>query len=406
MYFDFDCNFLSIFSLTVMATTPARGSGGSSGKRHGSAEKPYTVPHTRIQDESNLAKLYDLSKSLGKGTFGIVHLATHIESNTTWACKTVSKEKAGSANIMLLEREVSILKRVQHEHIIQLKEVLETSKKMYLIMECCDGGELTKLLKKKSKFTELETRIIMLRLADAIAYLHKNDTVHRDLKLENILLARNVQDAKDEFYIKITDFGLSVQKGGSSHEDMMIDQCGTPIYMAPEILRNNTYSEKCDIWAMGVIMFLLLSGTAPFNAGHQDELLTVVQESDLSREIERAGLQHVSDKARDCMKGMLNTDPAYRLTASEVLDHPWFNEKPLSDVTQRPRNVLELMKEFQNESATEKKSDKKDCKTSSQTKHKLPTRGGNHAMQTTKLQHPTRRALSASQLAPRTSTKH
>ena len=389
-----------------MATPPSRGSGGSSGKRHGSAEKPYAVPHTRLQDEISLSKHYELSKSLGKGTFGIVHLATHIDSKTIWACKTVSKEKAGSANIKLLEREVAILKRVHHEHIIQLKEVLETSKKMYLIMECCDGGELAALLKKRKNISETETRVIMLRLADAIAYLHKNDTVHRDLKLENILMARNSNDPKDEFYIKITDFGLSVQKGGSSHEDMMIDQCGTPIYMAPEILKNKTYSEKCDIWAMGVIMFLLLSGQAPYNAPCQDDLLNVVMDTDLTREMDRAGLKHVSPKALDCMKGMLNVNPAHRLTASEVLDHPWLseNEKSLSDIQ---RNVLDLMKEYHDESTGRKseKDSKNACGQSGKTK--LPSRGSTRILPTPNIHAQPRRAISASGLVSRaTSTKH
>ena len=336
-----------------MATTKTRGSGGSSGKRHGSAEKSHAVPHTRVADELAVKKNYEWTETLGKGTFGVVYYAKQKGSDTVWACKAVNKEKAGSANIKLLEREVSILKNVNHEHVIKLNEVFETSKKMYLILEYCDRGELANLLKKKRTFSEEDTRRIMKRLVNAIAYLHKKDTVHRDLKLENILLATNPNQPDDDLYVKITDFGLSVQKSGVTHDDMMADMCGTPVYMAPEILHNKTYSEKCDIWALGVIMYQLLSGNSPFNASDPEQLEKVIAETDIRAEFKKRSVwKNVSVEARDCICGMLTVDPAYRLTASEVLDHAWLQGTSLSNAP-APINVLELMKMYNKEERTQ-----------------------------------------------------
>ncbi|MBW02472.1 Serine/threonine-protein kinase 33, partial [Eschrichtius robustus] len=192
------------------------------------------------------------------------------ETETKWAIKKVSKEKAGSSAVKLLEREVTILKSVKHEHIIHLEQVFETPKgsptsavlsfgvckchvlclfwpifsthkslfshpdvpKMYLVMELCEDGELKEILDRKGHFSENETRWIIRSLASAIAYLHNKDIVHRDLKLENIMVKSSFIDANDEMNlnIKVTDFGLAVKKQGRS-EAMLQTTCGTPIYM-------------------------------------------------------------------------------------------------------------------------------------------------------------------------------
>ncbi|XP_073514038.1 serine/threonine-protein kinase 33 [Phyllobates terribilis] len=154
--------------------------------RSSSAENK--VPHTRMDDEAAIKQIYTFGNELGRGTFGVVIEATHKETGKKWAIKKVHREKAGSSAVKLLEREVSILKRVNHDHIIHLEEVFETPKRVYLVMELCEGGELRRILHRRKLLSESETRHVIHSLALAIAYLHKNDIVHRDLKLENILV--------------------------------------------------------------------------------------------------------------------------------------------------------------------------------------------------------------------------
>ncbi|XP_043938745.1 serine/threonine-protein kinase 33 [Protopterus annectens] len=216
------------------------------------------VPHIRMQDEAAIQQIYMFGKKLGQGNFGIVFEATKIETGKKWAIKKVNREKAGRSAVKLLEREVGILKQVNHEHIIHLEEVYETPKRMYLVTELCEGGELKEILQKKKYFTENETRHIIRSLAAAIAYLHKKDIVHRDLKLENILV-KQIEYIERELKldIKVTDFGLAAQKGGVGSENMLQSTCGTPIYMAPEVINAHDYSQQCDIWSIGVIMYML-----------------------------------------------------------------------------------------------------------------------------------------------------
>eukprot|EP01136_Pigoraptor_vietnamica_P005411 Opistho-1_new@36989 len=202
-----------------------------------------TVAHTRISDTKGVEDTYDLGDILGKGSFGVVQVAIHKKSGEKWACKSLDKQKAGSSAVRQLEREVGILKRVNHKHVVQLREVLEAPKKIYLIMELCDGGDLLTCLEERKYLPEKDVAIIMKRLADVIAYLHDNEIVHRDLKLENILLSR--ADPNDPLNIKVSDFGLSYIKGKEGA--MMSTMCGTPIYMAPEVIGKLGYSQQCDI---------------------------------------------------------------------------------------------------------------------------------------------------------------
>ncbi|MBN3303766.1 STK33 kinase, partial [Amia calva] len=246
-----------------------------------------------------------------------------METQTTWAIKKVHREKAGSSGVKMLEQEVSILKHVNHEHIIHLKEVLETPTNMYLVTELCKGGELKDFLLKKKCFTENETRQIISSLAGAIAYLHKKDIVHRDLKLENILVKSEHNDNSNEMQvnIKVTDFGLAEQKGGSGSRNMLQATCGTPIYMAPEVINGHDYSQQCDVWSVGVIMYMLLCGEPPFKASSEDRLFDLITKGDLT--FTKPVWWTISDGAKKLLQQLLEVDPAYRITVHELLDDPW-----------------------------------------------------------------------------------
>ncbi|XP_060573843.1 serine/threonine-protein kinase 33-like isoform X2 [Ruditapes philippinarum] len=309
--------------------------------RKGSADK--SIPHTRLENEDMIWESYEIGEKLGQGAFGKVFQVRHKATNEEWAMKFINKEKAGSSAIKLLEREVAILKKVSHRNIIQLNEVFETGKRMFLVMELCTGGELAEALKEKRYFMESEVKVITKELASAITYLHKIDIVHRDLKLENILVSKfpDATNPEDRLQIKVTDFGLSITKSGVGHDNMMQDFCGTPNYMAPEIIDNKSYSQQCDVWALGVIVYTLFCGYFPFRSRNDDDsLYDIIKKGDIDFTDET--WNEVSDEAKECIKKMLNTDPAHRLTASEVLNHHWIT----GDQARQSANVLELMKEW------------------------------------------------------------
>uniref|UniRef100_A0A8C6RIA7 Serine/threonine-protein kinase 33 n=1 Tax=Nannospalax galili TaxID=1026970 RepID=A0A8C6RIA7_NANGA len=312
------------------------------------------VPHTRMENGMDIEEFYIFGKVLGQGSFGMVIEATDKETGMKRAIKKVNKEKAGSSAVKLLEREVNILKSVKHEHIIHLEQVFETPKKMYLVMELCEDGELKAVLDKKGHFSENETRLIIQSLASAIAYLHNKDIVHRDLKLENIMVKSSFIDDNGEMNlnIKVSDFGLAVKKHGSRSEGMMQTTCGTPIYMAPEVINAHDYSQQCDIWSIGVMMYLLLCGEPPFMANSEEKLFEQIRKGELR--FEDAIWGSVSDSAKNVLRQLIKVDPAHRITAKELLDNHWLTGNVLSSV--RPANVLEMMKEWKNNPESDEES--------------------------------------------------
>ncbi|KAM8938749.1 serine/threonine-protein kinase 33 [Pelodytes ibericus] len=301
------------------------------------------VPHTRVDDEAAIQQIYTFGKKLGQGSFGVVIEVTNKNTGKKWAIKKVNREKAGSSAVKLLEREVTILKIVNHEHIIHLEEVFETPKGVYLVMELCENGELREILQRKQRFSETETKHVIHSLASAIGYLHKKDIVHRDLKLENILVKSDRTEGEEMLLdIKVTDFGLAVQKGGVGSENMLQATCGTPSYMAPEIINAHDYSQQCDIWSAGVIMYMLFCGNFPFMANSEDRLFEVIKKGVLNFSDEV--WQTVSDAAKDVLQRLLKVDPAYRMTAHELLDSPWITGEKY--IMHRPSNVIEMMNEW------------------------------------------------------------
>ncbi|XP_075830938.1 serine/threonine-protein kinase 33 [Microtus pennsylvanicus] len=304
------------------------------------------VPHIRMENGADIEEFYTFGRILGQGSFGMVSEATDKETGAKWAIKKVNKEKAGSSAVKLLEREVNILKSVKHKHIIHLEQVFETPKQMYLVMELCEDGELKEVLDAKGHFSENETRLIIQSLASAIAYLHNKDIVHRDLKLENIMVKSSFLDDNNEMNlnIKVTDFGLAVRKHGSRSEGMMQTTCGTPIYMAPEVINAHEYSQQCDIWSIGVIMYLLLCGEPPFLANSEEKLFELIRKGEL--QFEDPVWDSVSDSGKNVLKQLMKVDPAHRITAKELLDNQWLTGNTFSSV--RPTNVLEMMKEWKN----------------------------------------------------------
>ncbi|KAF7658386.1 hypothetical protein LDENG_00013890 [Lucifuga dentata] len=305
--------------------------------RGNSAER--NVPHTRLAEDADLKKIYTFGRILGQGGFGIVYEATHIEMQKKWAIKEICKPEPGSSKVKMLEQEVSILKQVDHVNIIHLKEVFETPMRMYLVTELCDGGNLKELLQRKKFVTEDETRHIIRSLADAIVYLHKRDIVHRDLKLENILVKSSLHgDDSGMINIKVTDFGLSVKTDGVGIDNLLMrDTCGTFIYMAPEMISGRGYSQWCDVWSIGVIMYMLLCGESPFFSKSKTKLFQKIMKGELHFTLPTWNT--VSNEAKNVLTHLLKVDPACRMSANQLLDNPWIT----GDKNIPPPNAMDIM---------------------------------------------------------------
>nr|XP_022903037.1 serine/threonine-protein kinase 33-like [Onthophagus taurus] len=309
-------------------------------------KKQNDVKHIHITDSSVLQTSYNFGQVLGQGSFGKVISVSEKQNGTTWAMKIIPK--TAPKKMTSINREILILKLVKHPHIIYLHKIFESTEKIYLVMEKCIG-ELRQKFQSRKPFTEGDTRNVITQLSNAVDYLHKNEIVHRDLKLENILLAQNPKNPQDDLYIKVSDFGLGFVKG--AHYERMHDRCGTLTYISPEIIMKGTYSQQCDIWALGVIMYLLLTGEFPFFS---------MAESELTRMICHAEPQFTSlgasVEAKHLLKKMLEKDPALRITAGEICMHPWLHGKLLSENT-LSANVLDMMKMWKQDMMVPRGSD-------------------------------------------------
>ncbi|XP_026175420.1 serine/threonine-protein kinase 33 isoform X2 [Mastacembelus armatus] len=291
------------------------------------------LPIMCLENDAELLEIYQFGRKLGKGSFGVVFEATHIETQTQWAIKVVRRPAAGNSRVKLLEQEINILKQVNHAYIIHLKEIYNSAHKVYLVTELCTGGDLKQMLQKKKFFTEDQTRHVICSLADAIAYLHKRDIVHRDLKLENILV-KNPPDKKVDGRINIKTHGVGIL-------NIMMDICGTLHYMAPEMLSNRGYSHWCDVWSIGVVMYMLLCGEPPFVSTNKETLLEEIMNKEVT--FTQPIWTTVSDAAKSLLTCLLKEDPAYRMSANQLLENPWITGD--TNVPAVPVNVLEMMRE-------------------------------------------------------------
>jgi len=252
---------------------------------------------------------YLLGKTIGEGTFGKVKLGTHILTGEKVAIKILEKDRiTDSADVERVAREIHILKLIRHPNIIQLYEIIETPKQLYLIMEYASGGELFDFIVKLNRVNENDGCRLLQQILAGVEYLHELNVVHRDLKPENLLL-------DDKNFIKIVDFGLSnTYKDG----EMLKTACGSPCYAAPEMIAGKKYlGLPVDIWSCGVILFALICGYLPF----EDPNTSALYKKILSGEFEIP--KHVSPEAADLLRSILTTDPKKRATIPEIRQHKW-----------------------------------------------------------------------------------
>eukprot|EP01047_Picozoa_sp_COSAG01_P030232 COSAG01_NODE_2102_length_8419_cov_42.585216_6_plen_388_part_00 len=279
--------------------------------------------HSVASESLKIEDVYDIGDMLGSGVAGEVHRAVHRHTNAVVAIKTISKRKflVNERSVQTTRREIDIMKRLssmdtRHPHVVDLYAVIETADNLYIVMELVEGGELFDYVIDHGPYSEPAGRDLMRKLVSTLGFLHSQGIVHRDLKPENILLSK---DRSTD--IKITDFGLANIMSASS---ILRSKCGTPVYMAPEMLQNRPYNESVDVWAAGILLYILLSGTLPFYADDPDEFLELVLSSSFSFPDEEWG--HMADEVKDLIRKILVPDPKRRLTVRQILAHPWFTQ--------------------------------------------------------------------------------
>ncbi|XP_078679023.1 NUAK family SNF1-like kinase 1 [Branchiostoma floridae x Branchiostoma belcheri] len=271
----------------------------------------------------NLKQRFSVLQNLGQGTYGKVKLAEEKKKGKKVAIKTIRKDKVrDSQDMARIRREIEIMMSLKHPHIVEILEVFENKEKIVLVMEFASGGELYDYISERQRLTETEARRIFRQIVSAVNYCHKKGVVHRDLKLENLLLDQQNR-------VKIADFGLS---NTYSHDKLLKTFCGSPLYASPEIVNGKPYhGPEVDCWSLGVVLYALVYGTMPFDGsdfGSLTQQISRAQYFEPSQPSDAAGL----------IRWCLTVNPKRRATIDDIRHHWWVcaeyeEEKPVKETT-------------------------------------------------------------------------
>ena len=268
---------------------------------------------------TNLLDIYEVKEKLGNGKFGLIKLGINKKTGQKVAIKIMSKKDMTNQDLELVRTEIEILKICQHPNIIELYEVFENASYFYIIMEYCSGGDLFSYLEQRNfRLPEEQACKFMHKMCAAIYYCHSYGIAHRDLKPENVLMTSNKEDAD----LRILDFGLSKIIGP---DEKCTEPYGTLSYVAPEVLLDEPYGKEVDLWSLGVITYLMLSGSLPFDDKHDEEEIarkTVAEPPPYKGSI----WKKISPEAKDFIKKLLEKDPKKRMNIKEALQHEWFHK--------------------------------------------------------------------------------
>jgi len=277
-----------------------------------------------IIKRDNPKKYYKFEKFLGSGAFGEVRKCMDKKNKNTYAVKILRKKVLDVSSKNLLEREIAVMSKLHHPNIVQMIEAFDTPKKTYLILELITGGELfDEIIARDKPYFESDAVHMVTQILRAISYMNSMGIAHRDLKPENILLDQ-------DHNIKISDFGLS--KDFSS--EAMSTSCGTPTYVAPEVLLGSVYDVQCDVWSTGVITYILLSSHIPFDGDGESEVFERILSACYS--FPSPLWDPVSSQAKDFISKIFVVEPIQRMTADECLDHEWLTSPQPASTTAVP----------------------------------------------------------------------
>jgi len=314
------------------ASTTAATSGSAATQAPKTTVKSVEKPFVAKTPQKAFKDAFTLGQELGKGNYSTVRLGVNNSSKEECAIKCIVKKKLTPEDETALRVEVAVLSEVNHPSIIKMYGFFDEPLDYYIVTELMSGGELFDRIVAKEFYSENDAQKVVQTLAICLKYMHDKDIVHRDLKPENILL----KDKTDDAAIKIADFGFARHIKDGCHT-----ACGTPGYVAPEIITGKVYGKSVDVWSLGVIIYILLCGYPPFYHKNQPQLFKLIREARF--QFDSPYWDPISNEARNLIKGCLTVDVEKRLTIDGVMKHPWVSgQVSKADITP----VLGELKKF------------------------------------------------------------
>ena len=273
------------------------------------------------QNFGNPEKYYKKVRNLGSGSYGTVYLAKSTLKDNLVAIKVIEKIPANIIDDMEIKNEINILKSLSHPNIVKIYEFFDTALNYYIVTEYCKKGELFEYI--NNKYSERQLAVLFYQVFSGLCYLHEKKILHRDLKLENLMISeieKDINTGEEYFWIKIIDFGTAKIFERKKKEKEII---GSSYYIAPEVLKKN-YNEKCDTWSVGVILYMTLTGVPPFDGENDEDIINHIKIGKYNKTSKRF-LSH-SQEVKDLVNSLLERDSEKRLSAKDALSHPWFQK--------------------------------------------------------------------------------
>ncbi|XP_077426323.1 calcium/calmodulin-dependent protein kinase type II delta 2 chain isoform X11 [Vanacampus margaritifer] len=287
---------------------------------------------TRFTDE------YQLFEELGKGAFSVVRRCVKISSGQEYAAKIINTKKLSARDHQKLEREARICRLLKHPNIVRLHDSISEEGFHYLVFDLVTGGELFEDIVAREYYSEADASHCIQQILESVHHCHVNGIVHRDLKPENLLLASKLKGAA----VKLADFGLAIEVQGD--QQAWFGFAGTPGYLSPEVLRKDPYGKPVDMWACGVILYILLVGYPPFWDEDQHRLYQQIKAG--AYDFPSPEWDTVTPEAKDLINKMLTINPSKRITASEALKHPWICQRSTVASMMHRQETVECLKKF------------------------------------------------------------
>ncbi|XP_028653755.1 calcium/calmodulin-dependent protein kinase type II subunit beta isoform X26 [Erpetoichthys calabaricus] len=287
---------------------------------------------TRFTDE------YQLYEELGKGAFSVVRRCVKLCTGQEYAAKIINTKKLSARDHQKLEREARICRLLKHSNIVRLHDSISEEGFHYLVFDLVTGGELFEDIVAREYYSEADASHCIHQILDSVNHIHQHDIVHRDLKPENLLLASKCKNAA----VKLADFGLAIEVQGD--QQAWFGFAGTPGYLSPEVLRKEAYGKPVDIWACGVILYILLVGYPPFWDEDQHKLYQQIKAG--AYDFPSPEWDTVTPEAKNLINQMLTINPAKRITAQEALKHPWVCQRSTVASMMHRQETVECLKKF------------------------------------------------------------